>query len=291
MSSDKHPQIFYLFGDNHVKSSDCGRNTKFHTWIKNTIINSPVFIDVYLESPYQYKDYPTVKPEDLANSYIHDFYSDFESCFIHSKDQSYCQTSRFHYTDTRRIAKTFEQRMGAGNKYDYIYNASSETEIIRNIKEVNEYIDFIINPSFIRNRILKQIKAIKDDKIREIILEEYARCLSKNEKGIRHIKRNEPNKFKVKEVLWAVSDYGLCVMDYYLIARCFRSYSRKEGYSRPSYNNIIYAGEAHIKKYVEILQKLGFHIDEKVPSKDKSKEFQCLNISGIKQPLFYQRYT
>ncbi len=90
--------------------------------------------------------------------------------------------------------------------------------------------------------------------------------------------------------------------DYYLIARCFRSYDKKEGYSRPSYNNIIYVGGYHGRTYLKILRKIGFNVDVSVPKnlesvKDSSLKVkrggtaQCLNISTLQQPLFRQRYS
>nr|QBK85427.1 MAG: hypothetical protein LCMAC101_00140 [Marseillevirus LCMAC101] len=291
MSSDEYPQIFYLFGDNHIKKSDCGDITKFHTWIKDAIVNSPVFIDVYLETPYQYKDYPTLKHEHLVNSYIQDFYKDFKKCFVHFKNlPGYCQTSRFHYTDTRRIAETMKQRWGSTSSYEYIYEAKTRYKISSNVKEVNDYIDFILNSqSFLRKRIKKQFNAIRDDRIRDTIKREFAACLAKYKKGIRHLMVHEPDRFKALKVLWAISDYTICQMDYYLIARCFRSYGKKKGYSRPGYNNIIYAGHRHIKRYIKILQKLDFNLDAKV-SPVRGDRLQCLDLSEIKQPLFHQRY-
>ena len=87
-------------------------------------------------------------------------------------------------------------------------------------------------------------------------------------------------------------------MDYYLLARCFRTYKKKGGYSRPSYNNIIYCGAYHIETYVFLLDKLGFKIDAKVDQllglymykPNSLTKMQCLDISKIKQPLFHQRY-
>lgn len=55
MRSDKHPQIFYLLGDIHTRDSTCPKMEEVHEWLWDTIINSPVFIDVFLETPYMYE--------------------------------------------------------------------------------------------------------------------------------------------------------------------------------------------------------------------------------------------
>jgi len=291
MSSNKYPQIFYLFGDHHVKKSMCAKIPKFHTWIKDTILNSPVFIDFYLETPYQYMDYPTSQHEDFKDSYMQDFYKDFKKCFIHVKNlPGYCQTSRLHYTDTRRITETPEQEEMTDAKYEDIYSHFKMRVIKRKVKKANDFFDFVTNPhSFLRKRIKKQFDAIGNKQIRDTINKELVKCLDKYKKGIRHLVYKEPDRFKVLEVLWAVDDYEKCLMDFYLIARCFRSYDKKEGYSRPGYNNIIYAGDIHVKNYVKILKMLEFHVDTEMQSSE-GKKYQCLDISKIRQPLFHQRY-
>nr|QBK85425.1 MAG: hypothetical protein LCMAC101_00120 [Marseillevirus LCMAC101] len=291
MSSDEYPQIFYMFGDNHVKRSKCGNITRFHTWLKDTTVTSPVFIDVYLETPYIYKDYSSVNPS-LATSYIQEFYVYFKDCFLHSKDPKYCQTSRFHYIDTRRISETPQQRRGSLYMYRNIYNLKTGEGDKEKVSDTNDYIDFVLNPNtFLRKRVKKQFDAIKDDRIRNIFETDFAACKVKFEKRIKYLKQNDRDYLEVDRILWDVRFYAQCLMDYYVIARCFRSFDKRRGYSRPSYNNIIYVGDSHIAEYFKILGKLGFHIVEKVPAKAKDNiKFQCLNISEIQQPLFYQRY-
>ncbi len=60
-------------------------------------------------------------------------------------------------------------------------------------------------------------------------------------------------------------------------------------YSRPSYNNIIYAGDAHIATYMLKLRALGFTVDYTKHATTKYN-FQCIDIYGMKQPMFHQRY-
>ena len=81
-------------------------------------------------------------------------------------------------------------------------------------------------------------------------------------------------------------------MDYYLMARCFRKFERKKDeYYLPPANIIIFAGDAHISNYIEILGKLGFTINfQKKRTNVNDPNYQCLNISEMKQPMFHQRF-
>jgi len=287
MSSDKHPHIFYMFGDRHVKLGKCGNITTFTQWIKDTIINSLVFIDVYVEKPYKYKKYITTELNYSRQCYLTDFRDQFRSCFFKLNTKIQCQTARFHYTDIRRITETLYQYYGRKSVTLYDWN--------RRIPETNAYIEFVTSPySIIKTRIRKQFNAIKEKPTRILIENEFKICLYEHGKNIRNIVSGMDYN-TIYKILRAVKMYNICLMDYYLIARCFRTYDKKEGYSRPSYNNIIYAGAQHIRNYVKILNKLGFKIDamadqrnmyEKMPAK-----MQCLDISKIKQPLFHQRYA
>lgn len=291
MSSDKYPHIFYIFGDYHVKKSNCGDIPKFYAWIKETIVNSPVFIDVYLETPYHYKNYASVKHEDFVRSYMGDFYQDFKNCFLHSKTENYCQTSRFHYTDMRRIFKTFELIVETNISYRDIYRKEPET-ISYNIRIFNDLVDYMLKPDSIVNmRIRKQFNAIKHNHIKNTLIKEFTVYIKTYKDGIRHLELHESDVFEAEKVIQTLKTYRIHLMDYYLIARCFRSYDKKKGYSRPSYNNIIYAGWVHDDNYFKILKGLGYKTDIFIQDKPfNDKTFQCLDISKLKQPLFHQRY-
>ena len=299
MSSDKYPHIFYLFGDYHGYKSSCGDITKFHTWIRDTIINSPVFIDVYVETPYSYKDYASVKEVDLQDSYIREFVSYFKRCFEHSKTSEACLTSRFHYTDVRRIFETELHRFIYNldlfdifsKDAEYAEDAEYIKDIAEDIKIFNEYINSLVDiNSIIHQRIRKQFDAIEDPHVRMFLPKMFESCIKIQKQKIRPLSLHKPNFDDVMKVNRAINDYGMCLMDYYIIARSFRSYKKKDSYSGPSLNNIIYAGNKHIENYTNILWNLGFSIDNNVTNEDDHPNRQCLDISSIKQPLFHQRY-
>ncbi len=212
MSSNKYPHIFYVFGDYHEKRSECGNIPRFFKWINDTVVNSPVFIDIYLELSYQYKKYFSVDDEDLEDSHMTDVYREFRQCNRKS-NANYCQTMRFHYTDMRLIFETMDQKWGS--EYDdteEIYQGD-EMDIDIRLVRINLYIDFIINPrSFVHKRIEKQFNAIKDEKIKNTIEKEFRACLGKYKKRIRHLIPKEPDDHKAQKVLWAFEDYKECLM-------------------------------------------------------------------------------
>nr|QBK86146.1 MAG: hypothetical protein LCMAC101_07410 [Marseillevirus LCMAC101] len=299
-----NPQIFYLFGDIHVKINDC-RGYKIDKWIKDTIMYSPVFIDVYIEIPYSYKKYPGISMRKLtSNNYLVDTYYSFEHCFLRKKSKDVCLTSRFHYTDMRMIFESVNQQIGYAM-------SMSDILITQEIMDyINSYINFLLDKnSFIHQRIQKQFDNITDPNIKRILEQSFQECQEKYQDYIKpisdsSIQSKASDVVNPKELL----KYITCLMDYYLMGRCFRTYKRGVfKYHRPSYNNIIYAGEVHRKNYVDILLKLGFVIDfesinfdikilEKVSPVDYVElmksipDFQCLDVSGMKQPMFHQRY-
>ena len=286
-NSKKYPRIFYLIGDVHVKQSKCP-GYSIVKWIHDTIVNSPCFIDVYLESPYHYKKYRMIKEKWIdPNTYLMDMYYGFEKCFKKQTmlDFDVCQTSRFHYTDIRKICKT---------------------------------IDLLLNKeSFIHKRIQKQFDNITDKNIRTALEQSFQKC---QEKYIRRVQTADIDTGKkIKDIIdyGKILAYQMCLMDYYLMGRCFRNYegdlrgAKGVKYRRPSYNNIIYTGDLHTENYVKILTELGFKIDfkdineevedidalvAKTPGMSNEQrfntipDFQCLDVSKMKQPMFHQRY-
>jgi len=184
-----------------------------------------------------------------------------------------------------------------------------------NIQPLNDYIKFLRDgTSILAQRIKKQMSNIKNDTVRKTLKEDYLNCRRKNKGNIKPVEESDIGR-KVGDVIdnKEFHNFRMCLIDYYLMARCFRSYNTLEGvkYSRPSYNNIIYAGNEHIGNYITILSKLGFKIDfQSVNYGQQEKDFlstpgitdkqklydviskiQCLDVSGMKQPMFYQRYT
>ena len=70
LSHETYPHIFYLFGDVHFQeNSVCPEAIRIDQYIKDTIDNSPVFIDVFVEEPYIHEKYFT-DPDELGVGYL-----------------------------------------------------------------------------------------------------------------------------------------------------------------------------------------------------------------------------
>jgi hypothetical protein len=330
MSHPALPQVFYLFGDMHVRGGGCSDKYLITEWLKDTIVNSPVFIDVYVETPYYYKNYPNETREYVnpvftvsgglsrnyePDHYLRDIMIFTEKCSKKFKDDVMCQTSRFHYADLRKIFETEEQQRGFGILEETGHDPETSNWLLDKfedtyIEDINSYLKFLGNKdSFLYKRIRKQFSKIKDKKIRKVLEQSFSMCIKRNEKALKLIEKSWSitPKFMEKRRLsksfhskfWEIIWYGICLMDHYLIARCFRTFNKiKKEYNRPSYNNIIYTGDAHTNNYIDILKKLGYIIDyQKINTNPKVGDttvvstFQCLVFDkDFKQPMFSQRY-
>ena len=296
MSSDEYPQIFYLLGDTHTRKSTCTKEHTVSKWIYSTIINSPVFIDVYLETPYMYKDYIHLEKgifKSKTDKYIRDVNILFSKCFFNESD-AVCQTTRFHYTDMRAIFETKEQEKGRKIFRKILKNKATK-EDMKDLRYINNWLAFLRDPnSIIYTRIEKQMDNILNINIQKYLRKSYQDCLKSGSHFLDNVNLTEikTNKKATERIpVHEINTYRICLMDYYLMARCFRSYHRKSSeYYRPSYNNIIYAGDRHVKNYADILEKLGFKTTYKNISRTKKSNYQCVDISLMEQPMFHQRY-
>ena len=309
MSSPSYPHIFYIFGDVHKKTGTCPNNPDALTitnWIERTISTSPVFIDVYLESPYMYKSYK--KAPLGSDNYLRDNYNAFHKCLIRKDNSGICRTSRFHYTDIRKIFTTDGQAKGfhlvMGRSLDLINSWNSQ-----DAKNAREFYTYFTDPnSFMYKRIQKQFDNIQNKQLKNIITTDFKACTKKYKKTLKNFSPPPANtKLEIvhdelRSNRPELLEYSNCLMDYYLIARCFRTYKKttrgalspsglKDKYSRPSYNNIVYVGEVHAKNYIKILNKIGFPYWGYIQRNwEGHEDFQCLKVSGMKQPMFHQRY-
>jgi hypothetical protein len=300
MSHPTLPHIFYMFGDFHTKIRKC-KDTYYHIkdWIDLTINNSPVFIDVYIEESYVYKKYihrnqkedlefmtkytEFKKPDKPEGCYLSDTSKLYQPCFKKSKEMHSCRTSRFHYSDIRKIFETKSQLRGSYLSYNIDIILLWTEKDKSYIDDLNSYLDFIKNQdSFVYKRIRKQFDNIKDKRIKNIIEQSFEECIETLKIDFENYKPSwsiTPEFIKkIKNTVIAgkrlekLLNRGMCLMDHYLMARCFRTFNKiKKEYSRPSYNNIIYTGGAHTLNYIKILEKIGFNIDYEQVNIDMNK--------------------
>jgi len=316
-NSKKYPHIFYIFGDQHEKTGVCktdpstmsndmsfwlsrigsdGRNALTITkWIEYTVSSSPVFIDVYLESPYMYKSFEAASLG--TDNYLEDNHNAFHKCLIGKSRFGVCKTSRFHYTDIRKIFTTHNQVEGfhlvMGRDLDWIHSWNKQ-----DAKNAREFYAYFIDPnSLVYQRIQKQFDNIQDNRIKNLLEKDFKTCTARYAKILKEFSPPRANtklnivRDKLRDSRDDLLEYANCLMDYYLIARCFRTYRKiKNQYSRPSYNNIMYVGDTHAINYTAILKKLGFKQQYIQRNQEGDKDFQCLDVSGMNQPMFHQRY-
>ncbi len=243
MSHQKYPHIFYLYGDEHIKHSTCTNKYNIIDYIQDTIINLPVFIDIYLESAYIYKDKFNINPIDRGiGTYPYDIYMNFISCFKKDKyikfKQKYpdpssdslrrsvqnlkaCETSRFHYIDVRGTVDFIHQLKG----FELIVNiARRDYKATKSdIFYIKLYIKYIIDiNSFMNKRIQKQLDNIFDITLKSGLEKDYNRCLARYVPTLKRLVLASINNLSDYD-LDQLIEYDTCRMDYYLLFRVFRS--------------------------------------------------------------------
>lgn len=149
-----------------------------------------------------------------------------------------------------------------------------------------------LNGILVETKIIKQLKNIKDLRVRGLLREsllsirDQFRSINWDEllyRLDRYILAHDPDNSFFEQLTIAFS-FVAELMDLYLLARLFRSYSvTKYRYSDESKNVIIYAGSHHCIRYRIFLSQLGFVERAYIQSKDDN---QCLDIAMLPQPLF-----
>lgn len=159
-------------------------------------------------------------------------------------------------------------------------------------------------------RIQKQLDAISDAKIRSTILRSLKLWPFDNLKTFAHFvhkitvlrlsgaadgTRQKPYTITPLEVLSVMRDGEIffnnlsTVMDLYLMARVFRDFPRTRG-PGPSDEKtrrvIIYAGDAHIRRYMRIFEEIGLRKVTEVTHEPQAARMQCLDLQTFKQPFF-----
>jgi hypothetical protein len=297
MEHDELPQIFYLFGEAHGKYGMPCENSKLITdFIKDIIHHCPVFVDVYLETPYKHRGYLHSGIGD--DNYLKDLEEELDHCvYLDKSDKaslSVCNTTRVHFVDVRRSMRTTSQLHGMVHLHHGFYNALDKWGP-KELKEVTDYLTYIQSKdTIIYKKIKKQFENIVNLNTRLILENGFDDCIKHMSdvslfQMLPSAKKNVSQAQKMlKDVFTILVSYSNCLMDYYLIARIFRDYKRKSNnYSWASYNNIVYSGNMHTTNYINILKALGFKI--KTTIECPNYEEQCLDVSKMK-PFFHQRY-
>lgn len=312
----------YLVSDLHVSLSTCVPNSSIHIakFIDNILNeNKDKIIDVYFEVEFISKKLNEKKlninvirktdrePKDI-NDYLTQTMVYFKDCLDIDKSTCPYKNSRFHYVDIRFDKSIFFLSLYYNT---YLQDKSnieriSFKEALYNIISVLYPLDEkIIKLIMNKYKLSRQLDNIKDGDVKNKILSYFNKKINNFREELDWLinKYNSINviNFNVWFQKWMhfTLEFGSTIMDIYTVSRIMRSF--KNG---PDAKYIlIYCGEAHIKHISEILELLKF--DEIAKSTNLIKgvdsknlvhlikygligniPFQCLDISGFKQPFF-----
>ena len=255
-------------------------------WILETLKNSDVFIDVFLEYDIPFKGHNLKKrPSWYYNQgELTKTIGILEDCMIHKKG---CPTpnSRVHGADVRK-------RQEIISEFEKIIRRNKGEKLTKStVKSLREYIHNILQTKKIKKQFINTPDCIRNE-IFNIIDNRFLEELEK----IKHISSDE-----ILEDTGAIigSSIGVILMDAYLLGRLFRKFDIRpsdKGMSENIQNVIIYAGGEHSEFYTKVLQKCGFKLKYSVGVTGKTIDYalqkgelikyMTLDISNIPYPLF-----
>lgn len=300
--SEKRGIHIFLFGDKHVLQSVCPPGVtptqSFADFIRDTIKANPnKTIDLYFEELFKTERKP---PSWTSNNYLSKTMSAFPGCF--ERDKKYCayKNARFHYVDVRNLGSV---KMGLDLVSRHYKKLSQPDSVIDEdpqffdleIKGLLAYGDAKgIETTEKATKVQKQLDDIEDRKLVAEIVSHFRQKLNTSMDGIRFLwlsirdLSREDRARKNMYLIYRILDWISIWLDYYMVARMFRSYKiSKEGRSsEPARNVIGYMGNAHCDGISEFLRTLpDFFVGERSESKTEGKDHQCLRVSS-RLPLF-----
>ena len=311
--SRKYNKKVYIFGEFHSSKYHCkkpGGSIAFDKFVQKTLsYNKDKIIDIYTEEEFIKKSiYKTRKRSGWArnrgSSALDKMTKTFKDCLTVSKKHCKDKNVRIHYTDIRSIGNILSLKFGHWNIADML---SILVKVWDNKKEFismkhkiersdfNEYLKF--DQIFDTLKITKQLNKNPDTQLRKKIQKFFVKKLS--EKVFKNLDKRVKELYKyiyeqikmdnypleeikdLRKIFKHLFQYNNLLMDFYLIGRMFK---RFDDQLHPYAENVmILAGDAHCKTYRELLKYLGFR---KMKSSYSTKEENCIDISGFKQPFF-----
>lgn len=297
--SKKRGIQIYIFGDNHVFSATCPSGTANYIHIKDFIKsvideNPSKVIDIYLEQTFRKQgDRPR---SALAESYLTNVIVMFDRCLQPSKKRCPYKNSRFHYADVRnlgplnKLTRLFS--MTGYNSYEAIENKPAfkrEIDLIMSDPDL-----FDLNKTYLETRTAKQMEHILDPELKNQIASYFTRAILHQMGWAQYLyaSATDPTNNNRKEsdyfaVFVHLENMSARWMDFYTVARIFRSYHlSKKGYPIESAKNILlYLGEDHAKVIRDCLLNLGFELISVSKSHLQRVNFQCLGLNA-RYPFF-----
>jgi hypothetical protein len=302
---EKGDSKIVLFGDYHVReskcsiSSSCGQTIDVYLKRLFDTYLGKEYIDLFLEYEFTPKVRMFQKGATFKN-YVAPVISTFDDCFNKTKQCPYSRV-RFHYADVRSgviHSQTDQATKEVVKELQDLHRSFFVTGRLRprNVKFMlsilNKHDTLNVDYFFKLAKIDKQLKAIKDEQITQFVYDAM----------IQYMRAPELNTLK-EQIDQFTFDYLMAheskqpfidnpendpygdlmvllspLFDLYTITRILKHNMKQV---------IVYAGNAHIQNMRHFfLQRLGYKETVSLSSMNAGKDFQCLNLTNVPQPLF-----
>jgi len=255
--------------------------------------NENKIIDIHLES--------SVNRYESTSGLLDNIGMEFYECFGEFKGklrQEICFTKykniRLHYDDYRKIIEEDPKIINELNSLLYYYDVYSKkkenvyeyknliTEFIRKYEKESLSREYIWNQLMENKKIKKNYDKIDNETIKKQ-LKKY--ILDYYEKNIKECSNFVMTNDRVG-ITMCILDFGVGVMDIYLLSRVFKKLDTTQTFSpiKQEYENriIIVAGDFHINNYKFFLTNYLNYFT----LYSKNSKIRCINISDLPQPFF-----
>lgn len=295
----------YLFGDVHAKLGGCSNMkllpsdyVNFPQFINDAIKDNPhKVVDFFEELAYMWKfeeKHGIQARSNLLPSYIlNSFYLD--DCYVpvSGKDKCRYPNVRYHKSDIRSLFQLARRDTAMSNRLHnlcaYLLRGTP-FEKAYSTKELQAY--SIQDPAFLKrlydevgltliDEATKSAKQLRNvpEKLRNSILDFLRQAM------VTHRQTLEKFPMDMQDFCRKLTSITSFTMDSYMLGRVFRKF--QDG-TEPE-NIIIAAGNAHVRRYRDFLKQSGLFdtvFEAAVPDYKLTPEFQCIDITGLKLPLF-----
>lgn len=299
-TSKKRGLHIYMFGDRHVSEMKCPPGVKPDTTLPKLIedslrFNSGKTIDIFLEHFYQDKK---LGQRILDKNYLVNTTDHFSDCLKQIKTSCKFKNGRFHYADIRNLGVVKHALNLVQAFYDQVGGIVTDVKLFDLMLKHFLHFAETRDPSkaLKETKVGKQLEAIADVNLVKMLSAHFETLLIQYRDGLETLwlsaqtSLNQSNKGHIYGIILIrrVLEWMSRWMDYYTLARIFRSYkTSKNGYSTDAARHvIIYVGNNHCDGISAFLRKLpDFAIGERSESVKGNSSFQCLKVSA-KLPLF-----
>lgn len=317
MYSKEYNMNIYLFGEYHSNETDCPEDyILIENYLEQLLENTDVFLDMYFEFPGFIKD--EYKSTNLMiDQRMKELFNKFYNCVQKlSRNNPKCQLARIHYIDIRSFEDTYigsDDLLWVVNTFDFrnvgyleqleIFskNYSRIIDIILKLLKFNKeqyksyvfeqitkhpYLQKEVDRSYLYVNIMHFMSETLNNAIDELY-NEIKTLVIKIAQLLPQFQKEEISKqiFDLIKILHSCFlDIVSRIMDGYSLGRIFKEFNvTNEEQPKRAHNIIYYAGSFHTEYICDFLIKNGF---ENIESVSKGNYKNCIDMKGIKQPLF-----